>query len=168
MQLPSSLRPIILISSLLIISLSLSGCWPNRKASEPAPAGVDQPPLILGTGSSEPIEMTPVPSPSPATTAQYIEYSPATFVTTTNRRRVYFFHATWCPTCKQLNQELETQLSKLPKDVAIFKVDYDTESELKNRYGVTAQHTLVQVDATGLVKSQWNGGGVAEILKNLK
>ncbi len=37
------------------------------------------------------------------------------------------------------------------------KTDYDTERELKKKYGVTYQHTFVQVDAQGNQIKKWGG-----------
>jgi len=70
---------------------------------------------------------------------------------------VLFFHASWCPSCRGLNADIEKNLGMIPSDVSILKVDYDTESEMKRRYGVTYQHTLVQVDAEGTMIKKWSG-----------
>jgi len=70
---------------------------------------------------------------------------------------VLFFHASWCPSCRGLNADIEANLSSIPKGVTILKVDYDKETELKKKYGVTYQHTLVQVDASGNMIQKWSG-----------
>lgn len=57
---------------------------------------------------------------------------------------VLFFHASWCPTCRALKNNLRN--SQIPEDLTILEIDYDTENELKRKYGVTYQHTLIQVD----------------------
>jgi hypothetical protein len=36
-------------------------------------------------------------------------------------------------------------------------VDYDNSTALKQKYGVTMQHTLVQVDAKGNLIAKWTG-----------
>jgi hypothetical protein len=36
-------------------------------------------------------------------------------------------------------------------------VDYDNSDELKKKYGVTYQHTLVQVDKDGNLIKKWSG-----------
>ena len=36
--------------------------------------------------------------------------------------------------------------ANIPDNVSIFKVDYDSESDLKATYDVSVQHTLVYVD----------------------
>lgn len=70
---------------------------------------------------------------------------------------ILFFHASWCPSCRGLNADIEKNQSAIPSGVSLLKVDYDTESELKKKYGVTYQHTLVQVDANGTMIKKWSG-----------
>lgn len=70
---------------------------------------------------------------------------------------VLFFHASWCPSCRGLNADIEKNLDAIPSGVSILKVDYDKETELKKKYGVTYQHTLVQVDKDGNLIKKWSG-----------
>lgn len=72
---------------------------------------------------------------------------------------VLFFHASWCPSCRGLNSSIEGNLKSIPEGVTILKTDYDKETELKKKYGVTYQHTLVQVDRDGNMIKKWSGGG---------
>lgn len=60
-----------------------------------------------------------------------------------------FFHAPWCPTCTALNQNIEQNEGTIADDTVVFKVDYDTATALKTKYGVTSQHTIVYVDSQG-------------------
>lgn len=81
---------------------------------------------------------------------------------------VLFFHAEWCPSCRTLDADINKSLDDIPDDVLILKVDYDTEVELKKAYGVTYQHTLVQVDQDGKLIAKWPGGSTLEsILEEL-
>ncbi|MFA5877664.1 MAG: thioredoxin family protein [Candidatus Paceibacterota bacterium] len=70
---------------------------------------------------------------------------------------VLFFHASWCPSCRGLNADIEKNVSAVPAGVTILKTDYDKETELKKKYGVTYQHTLVQVDKDGNLIKKWSG-----------
>ena len=70
---------------------------------------------------------------------------------------VLFFHASWCPSCRGLNSDIEANANAIPEGVSILKVDYDKETELKKKYGVTTQHTLVQVDKDGNLIKKWSG-----------
>ena len=78
---------------------------------------------------------------------------------------VLFFHASWCPTCKAAMKDLEANVSKL-KGYTIYITDYDTTEELQKKYGVTYQHTFVQIDSEGNAITVWNGGASQEILDN--
>ncbi|MCB9834484.1 thioredoxin family protein [Candidatus Nomurabacteria bacterium] len=86
----------------------------------------------------------------------YIDYDPAQLARADNGDVVLFFHAGWCPTCKILDQSL-TNTDFLSTGITVMKLDYDSETELKNQYGVTSQHTLVQVDSQGNLIKSWRG-----------
>jgi len=89
---------------------------------------------------------------------EYRDYDPSLLSRADSGKVVLFFHASWCPTCKVLNSALNASLSDIPEDVTILKVDYDSSTELKKKYGITYQHTLVQVDSRGNQLTKWNGG----------
>lgn len=100
--------------------------------------------------------------------SRYVAYSKTAYEAAKNKKRVLFFHAKWCPTCRAANTEFETNLDKIPSDVVLFKTDYDTSSNLKTKYSITYQHTFVQVDALGKQLAKWNGGDINELIQNLK
>ena len=79
---------------------------------------------------------------------------------------VLFFSANWCPTCQAAFKDLEANGSKMG-NVRIVVVDYDTSAQLKRTYGVTYQHTWIQIDPKGTALKTWSGGGVDEILKHV-
>lgn len=81
---------------------------------------------------------------------------------------VLFFHAVWCPFCKQLDQELRTSPDLIPSGVTLLKTDFDSSTELKTQYGVRFQHTFVQVDDQGNLVTSWLGGGIPELELNLQ
>ncbi len=85
---------------------------------------------------------------------KYIDYS-SEAISEARGIKVLFFHASWCSTCKALDQNIRA--GKVPAGVTIFNVNYDTENELKNKYGVRYQHTLVQVDDNGEELKEWYG-----------
>lgn len=68
---------------------------------------------------------------------------------------VLFFSASWCSTCKVLRDDISTNQESIPDDVRILLVDFDDSTELKQQYEVTFQHTLVQVDRTGVGIARW-------------
>ena len=79
----------------------------------------------------------------------YTDYDPALLANAESGPVLLFFRASWCPSCRALDKNVESNLSNIPGDVTIMTVNYDTETELKKKYGITRQHTLVQVDANG-------------------
>ena len=70
---------------------------------------------------------------------------------------VLFFRASWCPTCRVVDADIKANLSKIPASLAILDVNYDTSAALKKKYGVTYQHTFVQVDKDGNLIKKWSG-----------
>lgn len=75
---------------------------------------------------------------------------------------VLFFYAPWCPTCKTVNTDIKNNLKDLPSDLSLLTVDYDSSTELKKKYGVTYQHTFVQVDEDGNMLKKWSGGSTLQ------
>jgi len=87
----------------------------------------------------------------------YEAYSPDKIARAETGDVVLFFHASWCPSCRGLNSDIEANMGSISEGVSILKVDYDKETELKKKYGVTYQHTLVQVDKDGNLIKKWSG-----------
>lgn len=85
------------------------------------------------------------------------------------RTPVYFFAASWCPTCKGTYEDIRKNAAAIPSDLRIIFVNYDTEKELKAKYGVTYQHTFVVPDGMGKAVRTWSGSaGVADIAAKAK
>lgn len=76
----------------------------------------------------------------------YVDYTDEVIATTAGQK-VLFFHASWCPQCRALDEELRTQ--GVPDGLTVIKVDYDSMTELRQRYGVTLQTTVVYIDDEG-------------------
>lgn len=87
----------------------------------------------------------------------YESYSPEKLAFAETGNVVLFFHASWCPTCRALDKDIKENLGAIPTDLKILDVDYDNSQELKQKYGVTTQHTLVQVDKDGNMINKWSG-----------
>lgn len=98
----------------------------------------------------------------------YEEYTPSKIVEKgENGRVLLFFYASWCPSCRSLDKDINKNLSNIPENLTILKTNYDKEDELKAKYKVTYQHTLVEVDRNGNMLKKWTGGDFAEILKQI-
>lgn len=87
----------------------------------------------------------------------YETYSPEKLSQAENGDVVLFFNASWCPTCRAAVADINAHLSDIPEGLTILSVDYDSSSDLKKKYGVTYQHTFVQVDAQGNMIKKWSG-----------
>ena len=85
----------------------------------------------------------------------YEDYSADKIALAQDGKVVLYFHANWCPICRLLDTEVKVHLEEIPAGVHILKVDYDTATALKQKYGVTYQHTFVQIDASGRVIAKW-------------
>lgn len=105
---------------------------------------------------------------------QYADYVKSAFDQAAGKRRVLFFYANWCPICRPADADIREHAMQLPADVAVFRVNYndtDTDSDekaLAKEYGITYQHTFVQIDGDGAVVTKWNGGKMLELLNNIK
>lgn len=58
------------------------------------------------------------------------------------------FHADWCPTCRAQDKALESMKGEKGLDVTILKVNYDAEKDLKKRFNVRTQSTMVVLKGT--------------------
>jgi len=115
-------------------------------------------------------EKKPAARSDAATTAEpgkYADYSAAALAETKGTKLI-FFHAPWCPQCRDLEADIKKQ--GVPDGVTIFKADYDTNQALRQKYGVTIQTTVVRVDDNGnLVKKYvaYDEPTLASVRKNL-
>ena len=138
----------IALMMMLLSGLIVSGCVPP-KTTTPATTPATQEtttPEDADTTSTTPTEE----EETVATNVHYEEYSEEAFAEAKGKGPVVlFFHAVWCPTCKQLDKVISENLAQIQGNARIFKVDYDSETALKQAHGVTLQHTLVGFDASG-------------------
>lgn len=118
------------------------------------------------TDKAAPVESTAEMKKS----GSYEVYSKEALMSSVERSDVVlFFHASWCPSCRALNLNIEKNLASIPSNLSILKVDYDKEVDLKKKYGITYQHTLVRVDRDGNMIKKWSGSpNLEHILSQLK
>lgn len=113
-------------------------------------------------------------SPQLTKDSRYIEYSRVNLENNSGKRRVLYFYANWCPTCRPADENFKQNESKIPEDLVLIRVNYndaDTDEEekaLAQKYDITYQHTFVQIDAKGNEVTKWNGGQINELLSNIK
>jgi thioredoxin 1 len=73
-----------------------------------------------------------------------------------SNKKVYFFHASWCPICRAIEEDIESDESQIPEGTTFIEVDYDSSTALRQKYGVTYQYTFVQIDNEGNEQRQWS------------
>jgi len=106
--------------------------------------------------------------------SRYLIYDSNTLNETADSKRVLFFYANWCPTCRPIDTELSENSDQIPTDVSVIRVNFndpetdEDEKDLAKTYGVTYQHTFVQLDENGNEITKWSGGGLDQILENIK
>ena len=143
-------RPVGVIA-LLVGALALVGCaTTNASGAVPGPAA-----------TADADAMTPEPmddaTETPAASADdeadpalaeggYLDYEDGAIEATAGPKAL-FFHASWCPKCRALDEDLLAEGA--PDGLTVFKVDYDSRTDLRQQYGVTLQTTIVFVDDAG-------------------
>jgi thiol-disulfide isomerase/thioredoxin len=140
-----------LLSSLLLISCS-------------APESVDQTQSV----EAETGENMPAAESTAAAAGNYIMYesyeaAPGQYA---ESNVVLFFSAAWCSTCKKARSNFEASVDQIPSDLTVVVVDFDNSSELRKKYGVTLQHTFVQIDSMGEMVKKWSGSTSIEQIVN--
>lgn len=156
-----SMRPrpsLTLFATAAVSALLLSACGSaTEDTTAPGASGA----------TSATASASPAPSASPSTSASvtaevlaagaYLtkaEYQ-SQMAERAGTKVVYFFHASWCPTCRATEKAIEED--GIPAGLTVVKVDFDSETDLRKTYGITQQHTFVQVDEDGDELAKWTG-----------
>lgn len=131
---------------LLVGALAFTGCTPASDTAGTSPS------TSATTSATTPARETSGPSTEPETTSPqpadgaYLEYRDGA-IESTSGPKALFFHASWCPQCRALDEALRAEGS--PDGLTVFKVDYDSRTDLRQQYEVTLQTTIVFVDDDG-------------------
>ncbi len=108
------------------------------------------------------------------TTASHGSYLPLTDYNSNKEKYddstvVYFFHASWCHICQGIEEEITSNNSAdIPKNVTLVKTDFDSETSLRQKYGVTTQYTFVQVDKDGNLVKKWNATSLDAVVAGIQ
>ena len=82
----------------------------------------------------------------------YTDYSSAK-VASAKGTKLLFFHAPWCNQCRKIEADINS--NGIPNDVTVLKVDYDSNQELRQKYGVTLQTTFVKINDDGSLNKKF-------------
>ena len=81
---------------------------------------------------------------------------------------VLFFNASWCPDCQAMVKAIKADPAVVPAGVTLVDVDFDKATDLRKKYGVTMQHTFVQIDADGMALNKWSATKAEKIGSGIK
>lgn len=133
-----------------MLAVILVGGGSSAEMSEPADSSGRTPSSSVAPSGeptpSDPASASPAPGDAAPVAGSYLEWSP-TAVADAEGRVLLFFHAPWCPQCRELDEDIRADGP--PDGTTIIKVDYDSRQDLRREYGVTLQTTVVEVDASG-------------------
>ncbi len=151
------MRTTTIVSLAAAAALGLAACGSQTPTTEAAPAASASPAAPANASTS--------PAPAGTSSAPGAATVPGAYLTRAEYQSqmaaregtkvVYFFHADWCPSCRATDAAVAAD--GLPDGLTLVKVDYDTETDLRKEYGVTQQHTFVQVDPDGGELAKWTG-----------
>lgn len=156
------------VALVLIAGLGLAACStpaPSGAAPSPTSSSMDDDMTTAGADDMATAEPMDDMSADAMTAGAYLtleEYQ-SQMADRAETAVVYFFHADWCPSCRATEESLTT--AGIPDGLTVVKIDYDTATELKREYGITQQHTFVQVDADGAQLAKWTGSVTGEDIK---
>lgn len=103
------------------------------------------------------------------TNAAYVAYSPENAKQALSGREVLFFYSRACTTCVELDADIKAHLFEIPSGTSIVRVSYEDNQDIVKAFGVTAPHTIIQLDSNGTALSSWNGGiTLSYVLSQLK
>lgn len=89
----------------------------------------------------------------------YVAYSSDAAAKASAERRpiVLYFWASWCPICRADEPIIKERIEASGMPIAGFRVNFDTEKELKAKYGVPYQHTTVILFPDGTESERFTG-----------
>lgn len=109
-----------------------------------------------------------------ASMAQALEvkpYSPAVLAEAQKADKpvALHFRADWCPTCREQDKLLESMKGETGLNVTVLAVNYDTEKDLKKRFNIRGQASLVVLHGqkeTGRSVGDTTAAGLRATLKS--
>lgn len=85
----------------------------------------------------------------------YMDYeSGKSMIGQSDKKVALFFHAERCPACRLAEKNIITNKDTIDSNIVLLKVDYDTASELKQKYGITSQTSYVLLNSDGTLNKK--------------
>jgi thiol-disulfide isomerase/thioredoxin len=153
----------LLSTGALLLALALTGCASDDADSDAA--AVSPAPATTSAAAVAPSESPSQADAAQATPEQGSWVDQATYAADPAAYHeagdvVLFFNADWCPTCRTTVENLDAE--GVPPGLTVVSVDFDSSSDLRKQYGVTVQHTFVQVDPVGKEQAVFTGALTGE------
>lgn len=121
---------------LLVVGAGAFVATQNDSRTESGKVSVSPSPTDSATPVNNAVGNTP-------TKGTYLDYSDEVLAQTSGNR-VLFFHAPWCPQCRSIESGIKQD--GVPDGWTVIKVDYDSNQDLRKKYGVSLQTTFVKID----------------------
>ena len=134
------------VGLVIVLVVAVGGFIIWRTVTKEEPSVSTQPTATVGTQES-PQNNQQQTSTTPAQPAKYVTYSSADVAADKNTK-LLFFHAPWCPQCRALDTDITKSITS-ESGLSVYKVDYDSNQALRQKYGVTLQTTVVRIDDAG-------------------
>jgi thiol-disulfide isomerase/thioredoxin len=100
--------------------------------------------------------------------AGYVDYSAEKRASYQGSRPfAIFFHASWCPICRVIEQDLKADLGEHPDGVLILQADYESEVDLTKEFSVTRQYWFVIFNADGEVTFSNNLFNASDVIEKI-
>jgi thiol-disulfide isomerase/thioredoxin len=147
-------RTTALLAALASVTLTVTLTACGSSSTDTAGTGVEATAPSPGTPSPSAAASSPAGAEVPGAYLSLSDYSAMT-AARAGTSLVYFFHAPWCPDCRATEESLRSE--GVPAGLTVVKVDFESATELRQRFGVTQQHTFVEVDAAGEATARWTG-----------
>lgn len=158
----------------LLLGVTLSGCASDDAATEPAVASesaMEKEPSASAmekepsASAMEKDESAPAEDAAMSKEGAWVDQAAYQADAATFHEAgdvVLFFNASWCPTCKATVESLDAD--GVPAGLTVVSVDFDAATDLRQDYGVTVQHTFVQVDEQGNEVAKFTGAPTGEAI----
>ncbi len=97
-----------------------------------------------------------------------MDYSTESFEGSKTTKRILFFYSDQAPKSVTLGQEITLLSDKIPENVTILRVNYDSETELKTEYKILIPGVLIQIDQDNREIFRWTDDKFEDVLKSIK
>ena len=80
-------------------------------------------------------------------------------------------HAPWCPVCAAQGREIDKLTANAYRDLTIFRIDFDTQKPLWQKFGARKQSTIIAYRGareTGRISYIADEASVAKLLQSTK